>query len=155
IIADSLSVGDLPHARFTIATFATMATASRHPYFVWWLTAIRAMEAILAGRLDEAEPLAQKSLGLGQRAIAADAIQTFPTQFYVLCRERQLHDQIEPVVRGIVDQYPELPGGRCGLALLHADRGKVADARAEMDLLARDRFAMVPHNPDWLHSMST
>ncbi len=155
IIADALALGDLPHARFTIAAFATMATASRHPYFVWWLAAIRTMEAILAGHLDDAEPLAQKCLALGQRAIAADAIQVFATQFYVLCRERQLHDQIEPIVRGIVDQFPELPGGRCGLALLHADRGKVAEARAEMDLLAPDRFAMVPRNPDWLNSITT
>src|SRR4029078_1045994 len=113
IIADALSLGDLPHARFTIAAFATMATASRHPYFVWWLHAIRTMEAILAGHLDDAEPLAHKSLAPGQRAIAADAIQVFATQFYVLCRERQLHDQIEPVVRGIVEQLAEVPGARC------------------------------------------
>ncbi len=155
IIADTLALGDLPHARFAIAAFATMATASRHPYFMWWLTAIRTMEAILAGRLDEAEPLAQKALALGQRAIPSDAIQVFATQFYVLCRERQLQDQIEPIVRGIVEQFPELPGAHSGLALLHADRGKVEEARAEMDLLAPDRFAMVPRNPDWLNSIST
>lgn len=153
-IADALALGDVHRARFAIAAFATAAAESRHPYFVWWLAAIRTMEAILEGRLAEAESLAQECFGLGQRTVVTDATQVFAAHSYVLCVEGERPEQIEPVMRAVVEQFPRVPGSRCVLALLYADGGRVEEAAAELDALAADRFAILPRNPEWLSSLA-
>jgi tetratricopeptide (TPR) repeat protein len=153
-IADAYALGDVHRARFALAAFAAAANESRHPYFVWWLAALRTMEAILEGRLAEAEPLAQESFALGQRAVPVDATQVYAAHSYVLCIEGERPEQIEPVMRAVVEQFPRVPGGRCVLALLYADGGRHAEASAELDALAADRFGALPRNPEWLSSLA-
>ncbi len=153
-IADALALGDIHRVRFGIETFATLAGRLRHPYYAWWLSAFHTMLAILEGRLAEAETLAQESFTLGQRAVATDAAQVFAGHCYVLWMEGARYDQVEVLVRGIVDQFPDVPGGRCILALLHVDRGRVAEATAAIDALAAERFVALPRNPEWLSSIA-
>ena len=38
------------------------------------------------------------------------------------------YDELEPLMHGVVTQFAEIPSGRAGLALLHADRGRMAEA---------------------------
>jgi hypothetical protein len=57
-------------------------------------------------------------------------------------------------VRAVVAQFPSIPSGHAGLALLHADRGRCDEAAAELDLLAADGFAVLPRNPEWLTTMA-
>lgn len=153
-VADTLSLGDVHQARFAIAAFADLAKASRHPYFVWWLAAIRTMQAIVEGRLAEAETLAEQCFARGQRTVAVDAAHVFAGHRYSVCIEGERHDELEPLVRAVVAQFPGIPGGHAGLALLHADRGRFAEAAAEMDGMAADEFAVLPRNPEWLTTVA-
>lgn len=153
-IAESLALGDVHQARIAIAAFSDLATSSRHPYFDWWLAAIRTMEAILEGRLAEAESLAEACFARGQRTVAVDATHVFAGHRYGLCMEGERHDELEPIVHTVVAQFPNIPSGHAALALLHADRGRFDEAVAEMDRLAPDRFRVLPRNPEWLTSIA-
>jgi tetratricopeptide (TPR) repeat protein len=153
-IADSLATGDVHRARFAIARFAELAKQSRHPYFVWWLAAIRTMEAIVEGRLTEAEELAAVCFARGQRTVAVDAAHVFAGHRYAVCIEGERHDELEPVVRAVAAQFPSIPSIHAGLGLLHADRGRFDEAAAELDLLAADDFAILPRNPEWLTTVA-
>jgi tetratricopeptide (TPR) repeat protein len=102
----------------------------------------------------EAETLAQECFARGRRAVEIDATHVFAGHFYVLCMEGLRHDELEPLMHGVVAQFPEIPSGRAGLALLHTDRGRIREASAELERLARDRFAAVPRNPEWLTTMA-
>jgi tetratricopeptide (TPR) repeat protein len=153
-IADTLSLGDVHRARAAITAFTRLAEKSRHPYFVWWLAAIRTMQAILEGRLAEAETLAQECFARGRRAVEIDATHVFAGHFYVLCMEGLRYDELEPLMHGVVTQFAEIPSGRVGLALLHTDRGRMAEAAAELAHVAPDRFAILPRNPEWLTTMA-
>jgi tetratricopeptide (TPR) repeat protein len=153
-IADRLALGDADRVWAEVDAFAAAATDLRHPYFLWWSTAMRVMQAILQGRLADAEGLAQQALHLGQRAIVADAMQVFAGHFYVICIEQERLDQLEAIVVDFVRQFPHLPNGHCGLALLYAERGRFADGEAEMAKIAADDFRALPRNPEWLGSIA-
>ena len=153
-IAESLALGDVHQARIAIAAFSELATTARHPYFDWWLSAIRTMEAILDGRLAEAETLAEACFARGQRTVAVDATHVFAGHRYALCMESERHEELEPLVHTVVAQFPNIPSGHAALALLHADRGRFDAAIAEMDRLAPDRFRVLPRNPEWLTSIA-
>ncbi len=149
-IADALALGRITDVRREIDAFTAAARELRHPYFTWWATAMGVMRTILEGRFVEAEALANEALRLGQRAIVADAAQAFAGHLYVLCIEQERLEQLEAVAKAFVAQFPLLPSGHCGLALLYAEQGRVADAEAEIAALAADDFAMLPRNPEWL-----
>jgi len=61
---------------------------------------------------------------------------------------------MEPVARGLVQQFPAIPAWRSGLAILHADLGRENEAREEFDLLAEDDFAAFPRDGNWPISMA-
>lgn len=149
-IADSLALGHIHDVRREIDAFVTAAGELRHPYFVWWSTALQVMRTILEGDFAGAEVLAGEALRRGHHAIVADAMQTFVGHLYVLCLEQERLEQLETIVGAYVQQFPHLPSGHCATALLHADRGRVAEAVTELDALAEDDFAALPRNPEWL-----
>ena len=153
-ITDSLALGRIHHVRREIDAFATSAGELRHPYFAWWSTAIRVMQTILEGRLADAEILAEEALRLGQRAVVADATPVFVGHLFVLCLEQERLEQLESIVKAFVQQFPLISSGRCALALLCADQGRVAEAEAEIAALAGDDFSALPRNPGWLSGIA-
>ncbi len=149
-IADSLALGRITDVRGEIDAFTVTARELRHPYFMWWATAMGVMRTILEGHFVEAEALANEALRLGQRAIVADAAQAFAGHLYVLCIEQERLEQLEAVAKAFVEQFPRVPTGHCGLALLYAEQGRFAEAEREIAAIAADDFAMLPRNPEWL-----
>jgi tetratricopeptide (TPR) repeat protein len=149
-IADSLALGQIRDVRRAIDAFAASADELRHPYFLWWSTAMRAMRTILEGRFAEAETLANDALRLGQRAIVADALQVFAGHLYMLSLEQQRLEQLESIVTAYGQQFAHLPSAHCGLALLCAEQGRASEAAAEMATIADDDFRALPRNPEWL-----
>jgi class 3 adenylate cyclase len=64
--------------------------------------------------------------------------------------QRREQRQLEGLVDGataLVEQYPAIPVWRCGRTLCCVEDGRNADARAELDALAADRFARVRGDP--------
>ena len=67
-VADLFELGDMPAFREEVARHARLADELRLPSFQWYTPLWAAVEALLAGRYEEAERLADEARELGVRA---------------------------------------------------------------------------------------
>ena len=108
---------------------------------------LRAMQALLAGRLEEAERLAQEGLAIARRGWAPQvAAATFALQMFALRKEQGRLGELEAVVQ----QFPPIPVARTMLALIHTQLGREAEARDEFERLAANDFADLPRDFLWI-----
>jgi tetratricopeptide (TPR) repeat protein len=148
-ITDLVELGDLQAAAQEIATYTQRAELLKQPFYLWFLTAWKAMQAGMEGRFTEAEQLAHQALTIGQRAQDSDAAQYFTAQMLAFRGGRGLKDSETPT-RELVEQYCTIPAWRCALALIYADLGLKAEARREFEYFAAYDFANLPRDREWL-----
>jgi len=116
-----------------IAAHARLAAKLREPLYLWFSALWKAMRALLEGRFDEAERLAEQALGVGQRMKTENASRAYWGQVTVVRREQGRLDELEPWIRGAVEQNPGLAAWRCGLASVYSELGREVEARREFE----------------------
>jgi class 3 adenylate cyclase len=150
-----LTLGDIEGVDADIEAYARLAEDLRQPLYLWMTMLFRAMRALLDGRFEEGERLAQQALAIGQRAQGQTAVTWFGTQTNVLRMEQGRVRELEAGTRSLVEQYPGAPIIRCALAFIYSEMGREAEARAEFERLAANDFADLPQDyADWLPSIS-
>ena len=149
-----LQVGDVREAETDLAAAIRIADELRQPAQLWAVCAARAMLALAAGRLSEAEELVPRALALGQRAQPGMAIAAYALQRYALLDFQGALDEVEPAICNLVAEYPGRPVFRCALAHLYAKLGRLPEARRALDDLAANDFAALPFDVEWLYGMS-
>ena len=152
-VVDFLEIGDIQAVDVGIALCGRLATELRQPGYLWWAAVFRGMRALLDGRFAAAEALIQEALAIGQHAQNENATQVFATQMFLLRREQGRLAELEPAFKGMVQQYPDIPSWRCGLAMLYTQVGRTEEARKEFERLARSDFADLPRDLFWLIGM--
>lgn len=148
-VADLIELGDLRAADSEIDAFSRSAQELRHPYYSWAVPMWRATHSLLAGRLEEAERLAQEAFTLGRRA-HPEAFDAFGVQLTLLRREQGRLDEIEPFIRSFADRTPDAPTMRAGLANMYAQLERLEDTRREFEHLASNNFTDLPADMNWL-----
>ncbi|MBI1886376.1 MAG: protein kinase, partial [Chloroflexi bacterium] len=143
-LLDYLELGDIRGVDAELEIFGRLAEELRQPWHLWNLAQMRGMRAMLDGRFEEGERLAQQALALGQRGQVANALQLFAVQTYLLRREQGRLQELEAPMKAFVAQYPLVPAWRTGLAFLYAEQGREAEAREEFERLVADDFAALP-----------
>lgn len=151
LVVDLLERGDVDAVEAQIEAFTTGAERLRQPLYLWQAGVWRAMWALLAGRLERADRLAQQALALGARAEAVTAAQYYGVQLIAISREQGRIAGLEPAIRRLLAEYPNRLGYRAGLALLLVETGRFDEARDEVALLDPDE---VPEDVDWLTTMT-
>jgi tetratricopeptide (TPR) repeat protein len=146
-------VGDVREAEVDLAAAARTADELRQPGQLWLVGATRAILALAAGRLDEAEELIPKALAFGQGA-TRDAAAAYLFQRYTLNCFRSRPKELEATIRASVDEYPTRPVFRCLLARLHGQLGRGPQAKRALAELAVDDFSALPFDQEWLYGMS-
>ncbi len=152
-----MEVGDISTFDKEIEAYALLASELRDPAHLWFSTMLRATRALHAGRLEEGDELARDALDIGERGRSEEAAQYFAMQRFAALREQgrlEELDELEPTLRGFAQRYPMLPFYRAAVAWIHMERGREAEARSELELLARDDFREVPRNLAWLGTMA-
>jgi DNA-binding SARP family transcriptional activator len=149
-----LQSGDTREAAVDVETMSRLADELRQPAQLWMAVSAKAMLAVAAGRLAEAEKLVTQALALGERAQPKFAINVCRVQRYALSQLRGCLEDVEPTIRDLVAEYPNRPVFRCALAHLSAQLGRTEDAQRELTDLARDDFSAVPFDLEWLLGMS-
>lgn len=134
--------------------WAVLQTKLRQPAQLWMAVSAKAMLAVAAGRLADAEELVTQALALGERAQPRFAIAVYRVQRYTLSQLRGCLEELEPTIRDLVAEYPTRPVFRCALAHLCAQLGRAEEAQRELADLARDEFSAVPVDLEWLLGMS-
>jgi DNA-binding SARP family transcriptional activator/tetratricopeptide (TPR) repeat protein len=144
-----LELGDVQAARADLDAMDRLADELRQPAQRWLVTVIRAREALLEGRLDEAEGLIEKSLALGTFAVTT----VHRMQLYFLRREQGRLEEVEDLIVRTVADYPALAVWRCVRGQMQAELGRTSEARRTFDGLARDGFAALPFQELWIVGM--
>lgn len=152
-VVDFLELGDIQAVDVGIALCGRLAEELRQPGYLWWTAVFRGMRALLEGRFTAAEALIHEAYAIGQRAQTENATQVFATQMFLLRREQGRLPELEPAFKGMVEQYPDIPSWRCGLAMLYTQVGRHEEGRKEFERLAGNGFADFPRDLFWLIGM--
>jgi tetratricopeptide (TPR) repeat protein len=150
LVIDRLELGDIQQVDVGIAACARLAESLRQPVYLWWTAVFRGMRALLDGRFEAAENLIPEALGIGQRVQSENALQVYATQMFLLRREQGRLAELEGAHRGMVEQYPDIPAWRAGLAMLYRETDRRDEARRELDRLAAHDFRDLPRDLFWL-----
>jgi tetratricopeptide (TPR) repeat protein len=152
-IIDLLELGDVAAVDAEIETFGSLAAALRQAFNLWQLTSMRAMRALMDGRLEEGERLVQEASTLGQRARSPNVAFRFGVQLTQLRRLQGRFHELEGLIRASAERYPGIAAFRVALALLYAESGRLDEARALFECLAAHDFAAVPDDATWIGAM--
>ncbi|HEY2440749.1 MAG TPA: AAA family ATPase, partial [Solirubrobacteraceae bacterium] len=149
LVVDLLEAGDRKGVEVQIEAFSRGAQRLRQPLYLWNAGLWHAMIALLDGRLEEAERLAAATLSGGVRTEGITAPQYYAIQMMAIRREQARMAELEVPARELVSSNPHRPAWRAGLATILLENGRHAEAKAELDVLARDGFESVPPDGDW------
>jgi class 3 adenylate cyclase len=114
---------------------------------------LQAMQALMAGRLQEAGALAQQAFVAGQQSGRPLTLNSFLVQHGHAMWELGRLGELEAPLRSFVAQNPLIVFGRVGLQMSLLQLGRIEEARAEFKSLARDEFSAVPRDWNWIPSM--
>lgn len=156
-VVDLVEAGELGSARIEIHRHAVLAGRLRQPAHVRDGAVWRAMEALLDGRLDEAEALAEAALTAGERIQDPGARAIYGVQKVMILAEQAATERMEEAValaREGSDAHPDIPAWRALLAFAEARAGRLGDARADLERAAGDGFAGVPRDAVFLVTLT-
>ncbi len=141
--ADLFELGDIDGSRVALERLRLEVEQSReHGMVVWvdlWQTAID----LFCGRLEPAESGLMRWFS-DHRGIPDDfALQCFGVQFFDLRRAQGRAHEVEPPVRALVEEHPENPAWRAGLAMLLTELDQRREVAALFEGLATDDFAAI------------
>jgi DNA-binding SARP family transcriptional activator/tetratricopeptide (TPR) repeat protein len=149
LIADLVEADELEAASREMHEYGRLAREARLPLHLWYHARFRAMQAILAGRLDEGEATAQEAFALGSGVEPRTATMHFGAQMWVISRLREDLAPLEEAVRGFVEAYPRVAAWRVGLGILLAMSGRIDEAREVYREFTETRFRNIPRDAIW------
>ena len=149
-----LELGDIPAMDAAIEAHAGIAQELQQPLYLCLTAQFRAMRALLAGRFEDSERLAQEALAIGQSLQTENVAGIFGLQMFTLRREQGRLRELEPAVRYFVQQHTTAAAWRPGLALIYSELGRTREARTEFEYLARHDFTDLPRDALWMASMT-
>src|SRR5262249_34762059 len=142
--------GAEPH----VAECGRLAEELRQPMHLWNAARLRVTCLLLEGRTDEAKQGMHDTLEFGRQALGGLAIDGFLAQrSELLWQQGRLEETVALLETGIRTRREERTL-RCGLALVRAEQGAGARARAELDVLAASEIARWPRGHHWLAQLS-
>jgi tetratricopeptide (TPR) repeat protein len=154
LMADQLEQGDLPALERSLELYDRAARQLGQLHFSWHAPLFRAGQAVLQGRLDEAERLAGEALALGQRAHdPVVAIYHMIVLIGLRWGQGRL-PELETTLRRFVDRFPANLGWRATFAVLLCEAGRQREAREQVERLATDDFAGLPRNHLYLYHLA-
>jgi class 3 adenylate cyclase/tetratricopeptide (TPR) repeat protein len=147
-------LADIEEADRSLDQFARLATELGQPMMVWAASYCQVCRILLAGRLPEAERLAQKALEQGVGAGQPDAHSLFGLQrFHIRFEQGRLSELIDRVARAL-EQKSEGAHVRALLALAYCELDRDDEARRVFEPLAVT-LAERPVDVGWLYDVTT
>jgi len=126
---------------------------SRMPFLGWANNVFLTGQTLLEGRYDEALERAQKAFELGRRT-SIDAVDgTYSLQMFTITRDRGQVATLRPVLERFLKESSATTW-KPGLALLYAELGIAAEARAVFEQVASDGFTAIPRGAGWPGAMA-
>jgi tetratricopeptide (TPR) repeat protein len=154
LCADLWEAGDIDRFEQQASEHAQLARRLRLPTFQWYEPLWQAALAALRGEWQRAEQLLAEAEQAGTQAGDRNA-PLFAAGLRVQMRvaRHQFTDEDLAIVEQHVQESPASPAWRCMRCWLAAQAGNPTQARTDLDLLARDDFAPLPHDANWLSAI--
>jgi tetratricopeptide (TPR) repeat protein len=149
-----LESGDMVAADADMDTHRRQLEEGNQPFALSLNAMFRATRALMMGRFEDSERLAQEAFAFGQSAQTEAAAGVFGLQMFALRREQGRLKELEPVVRVFLQQHSAAAAWRPGLAVIFSELGLTTDARAEFEILAQHDFADLPRDAVWMGTMT-
>ena len=153
-VTDTLEGGDMAGFDREIEAYAAACHEHPLPAFRWYVPLWRATRATINGALDEAARLADRARAEGREAGDHNAELFWRLQTGTLLLIQQRFDTD---VGWIEDHARTSPAGSawwCVLAWIRAEQGRDAEARAIVDRLAKNRFAALEKDTNWISAIA-
>jgi predicted ATPase/class 3 adenylate cyclase len=145
---DLLEKGDAAGARAQLDGYVALAKQTREPIGLWFSVVLQGLWAILEGRFEAAERMADEAAELARRFEHGGGPMFHAIQISRVRAEQGRLAEMIPVIEGIVKATPVV-GFRARLAQLYAEFGREADARREFELLAAD-LTTLQQDSQWI-----
>jgi DNA-binding SARP family transcriptional activator/tetratricopeptide (TPR) repeat protein len=154
LAVDLLERGDRVGVDAQLEAFEAGAQRLRQPQFSWQVTVWRAMTALMDGRLQDAERLAQDALSIGMRQDALTAGQYYAGQLLAIRREQLTLTELEQAARELLAANEDRPIWRLALAILLCDGGRLQEARSVLAPFTEEVVRSLTRDLDWTMSMT-
>jgi DNA-binding NarL/FixJ family response regulator len=153
--SDLIETGDLAAVDAAMTDYAQLVEDCRRPPAHLHAVAVqRAMRAILAGRLTDAEPLVYEARTVGLRVQCPDTVGCFQGQFALLRRLQGRLEDLDTEGQRALEAAPH-PWMFCaGRSQFYSEVGNGTAARREFEHAAANDFAAVPRRVTWLRGLS-
>ena len=145
--------GDIAAVDREIAVVVPRAEAMRLPHWRWLTCSVRTLRALLGGRFDDAERLADEALSLAPALESLAAPQFYTVQQFNIRREQDRVAELAPQLAAVAEVSTYLLAWRAGLALLRFVVGERDAAAADLVALGTQRFADFPRDGTWLTAL--
>jgi tetratricopeptide (TPR) repeat protein len=144
-----LELGDGPGVAAEVRATSTLAERVRQPFYLWHATCLNVVEATLAGRFADAERLAAEALEIARlrQSVYADYVFNYAQAMAIRWAQGRI-GELREAIAPHADRFPWVPRWRD--ALMAAETGDEAAARAEIERHAVNGFADLPRDGLWL-----
>lgn len=147
-----VEVGDMAGVDAAVGTLESVGEQLREPFARWLVRTFRAMRAIVAGRLRDAERLADEAFAIGERFDPDFAYHGRCAQVSGIYRFQGRMREAEAITREVSARHPSLAGWRATLACIEAELGhrdrarqslhQLLDGCAGLDRVRRDPYLL-------------
>jgi DNA-binding CsgD family transcriptional regulator/tetratricopeptide (TPR) repeat protein len=153
-VVSSMTRGEVWEARRHLEAMIRFADESRLPAHGWYAGVVTTVLALQDGRFADADELMAGTLDLGRDARAWEAEASHLFARFVLRREQGRIAELEPDLRRALVTHPGYRSLRCIILVMLCDTGRLGEAKALFDQLARDDFAAFPRDNEWLFALT-
>ena len=149
-VVDLFEAGEMPEWRAEVRRHGELATQLRMPSFTWYTPLWNAVEAVNAGRWDEADALREQARAEGGRA-GDDNADLFAEM--LVAADAMLRDEFDRLDRELMeDKIAHSPAGmawRASYAWELAATGQPDAAREQLAIVTADDYAALPFDANW------
>jgi DNA-binding SARP family transcriptional activator len=149
---DLLLIGDRSGARAALEDAERVVDRYDHPYWRWAVTTWRALDAIIDGRLDDAETLAFAALA--HQAEHPEALACLGVNLVDIRLYQGRPAEMLELLQSAADANPHIPCYRAVLALCASEAGEIEQARDAYRFFAATGFAAIPDDTNRLLTLA-
>ena len=120
----------------------------------WFMPMYHAWRAFMDGRFDDAERLALSIYAMGEKIQDHNARESFRMHLALLRCEQDRAAELLESLQAYVNEYPTVPGWKTVRIYVAYAAGDRETCRSDLAMLAKDRFAAVPRDMNWIVSMA-
>ena len=154
LLAAHLEMGDVTAADEDLDVLEAMLDRHLPRRINWRIALARGGQALRRGQLADAQALADHAAEIGSRTGDPSAAPSINILRFFIARERGSLQDTEEMCRSQVERFPLIPGYRSSLGAVMLAAGRIDEAWEEYDHIARHDFQDLPHDANWLPSVT-